>query len=599
MKRTTLAVLMLALALVAVAAPLAYAQAPTPKVTINGLIDNLTSYSRNEGVYSGLLNVPGDRQWYGRTRGRFDFIGEIGKAKGVLGIELDHTYGQTGSNGSSISNAGTPSGTTASAQAFGTDAGFGLNTDQRGVIEIKWLYVEFPLPLIPIPTTARLGGQPFGAASTYKLCTYTCSDFSGVNLTSQVTPNIKTYLTYVNVREALTGPQTVNGKPGPLGPGGQGTNVVIVGGVPVQGNGASSNVQNAGDQEAAIISVEVSPFKGLDLKPMFSWFYAGGITDGNARQSRGGIVANGSATASGLPAGASAFRNPDGTLHGGLNEDRYTVGLDTRFRVGPFSLDPTVLYQFGNRGVFSQSAPGTGANTVGGALAQSGAQPASKYHGRLDAWLIDIREGFQLGPLLLEGLQVYSTGNSARNNQLGRVASFQPLTTDTGYLADWGTQLTSLGIDYLNALNEGGGRVAYPGVSVGWDKYGRAQLGLKATYAITPALSVMAGVNWHWTAEGVQKGCLATAGAGCLPIYNANTASTFGLKASQATKRENFLGTEFMSVVTWRFADGLTWDNGVGYMIMGPAMDMLTDPSVGPRNTKDAFMGTSRVRLTF
>ena len=54
-----------------------------------------------------------------------------------------------------------------------------------------------------------------------------------------------------------------------------------------------------------------------------------------------------------------------------------------------------------------------------------------------------------------------------------------------------------------------------------------------------------------------------------------------------------------MSVVSWRFADGLVWDNGVGYMIMGPAMDAFTDASAGPRNTKDAFIGTSRVRLTF
>jgi hypothetical protein len=26
---------------------------------------------------------------------------------------------------------------------------------------------------------------------------------------------------------------------------------------------------------------------------------------------------------------------------------------------------------------------------------------------------------------------------------------------------------------------------------------------------------------------------------------------------------------------------------------------MFSDPAVGPRNTKDAFMGTSRVRFTF
>ena len=46
MKRTSLAVLMLALAIVALAAPMAFAQAPAPKVTINGLIDNVTSYSQ-------------------------------------------------------------------------------------------------------------------------------------------------------------------------------------------------------------------------------------------------------------------------------------------------------------------------------------------------------------------------------------------------------------------------------------------------------------------------------------------------------------------------------------------------------------------------
>src|SRR5260370_16988214 len=44
MKRTSLAVLMIALAILAMAAPMAYAQAPAPKGTINGLIDNVTSF---------------------------------------------------------------------------------------------------------------------------------------------------------------------------------------------------------------------------------------------------------------------------------------------------------------------------------------------------------------------------------------------------------------------------------------------------------------------------------------------------------------------------------------------------------------------------
>ena len=105
MKRTSLAVLMIALALVALAAPLAYAQAPAPKVTINGLIDNVTSYSQNISNFNGGLFNRKDDMWYYRTRGRFDIIGEVGKAKGVLGLELDHVFGQAGSNDSTIVNA--------------------------------------------------------------------------------------------------------------------------------------------------------------------------------------------------------------------------------------------------------------------------------------------------------------------------------------------------------------------------------------------------------------------------------------------------------------------------------------------------------------
>ena len=40
---------------------------------------------------------------------------------------------------------------------------------RRTIIEVKWLYTEFELPLIPVPTVARIGAQPFGAAANYKL----------------------------------------------------------------------------------------------------------------------------------------------------------------------------------------------------------------------------------------------------------------------------------------------------------------------------------------------------------------------------------------------------------------------------------------------
>jgi len=546
MKRTSLAVLMLALALVALAAPMAFAQAPAPKVTINGLIDNVTSYSQNISNYNTGIFNKNDSMWYYRTRGRFDIIGEVGKAKGVLGLELDHVFGQAGSNDSTIVNAGAAA-TTAVQTGFGTDGSFDINTDSRGIIEVKWLYVEFPVPLIPVPTTARLGAQPFGALASYKLAAYAAGDFPGVSVVSQITPNFKLVGTYVQVEEGLTG----QGNPR--------NGLVTSFGI--------ANTQDRGDDFAYIIAPEITPFKGLDIKPMFSMFYAQGTTNGSSRQGRGGLLTT------------TPFTTPTGASLGGINEYRYTVGVDARLRMGPFSFDPTVMYQFGSRGV---AAPAS--------FAPSGSVTGRRYYADIDAWLIDLRAGFQLGPLLIEALGMYTTGNKSRNNTLDTVSYYQPLTTDTGYLADWGTSLTSLGLDYLNAFNEAGGRMAYPGVSIGWDKYGRAQLGAKATYAITPDLSVMAGANGHWTAQKVDRNSTAVAGGGLLPVWN---------QGAVGRDSSRFVGTELMAQLTWRFAPGLVWDNQLGYMFAGPALDAVTDPLAGGRNTNNPFMATSRVRFTF
>jgi hypothetical protein len=549
MKRTrVIAVLMLALAFIGLAAPAAFAQAPAPKVTINGLIDQVMSYSQNINNYNGgQFNHP-DSMWYSRTRGRFDITGEVGKAKGVLGIEIDTTWGQTGST--DTNRAGTVSGAT----SFGTTSSWDLNTDSLAVIEIKWLYTEFEMPFIPVPTKVRLGAQPFGAAATYKI-SYATGDFAGVNVVSTLTPNVKLLGTYVQVEEGLVGTDTASGTTTP--------------------NAAPTGIlstQDRGDDHAWILSTEVTPFKGLDLKPMISGFWAQGTTNGSARQGRGGINTS------------TAF-SPTGDAHGSLNEQRYTVGMDARLRMGPFSFDPTILYQFGQRNVVAPAA-----------FAASGAIPGRIYRSDIDAWFIDLRAGFQIGPLLLQAIGVYSTGNSARNNTLGTVRYFQPLTTDTGYQADWGNQITGLGIDYLNAWNEAGGRIAYPGVSIGWDKYGRAQVGLKATYAITPALSIMAGANAHWTAEDVDREGTPGAGLGITPAFNRG--------AGQTRDNTRYVGTEFFAVLGWRFAPGLSWDNAVGYMAMGSALDAVTDPTYQRdgytgRNTNDPFIYTSRVRFSF
>jgi hypothetical protein len=321
---------------------------------------------------------------------------------------------------------------------------------------------------------------------------------------------------------------------------------------------------------AIIISPEITPFKGLDIKPLISTFYAQGTTNGAARQARGGLNTT------------SNWTTSSGDARGGINEYRHTVGLDARLRMGPFSLDPTVLYQFGSRGV---QAP-TNAAFVSSGVPVNG----KKYYSDIDAWLIDVRGGFQLGPLLLEGLAMYTTGNTARNNTLGTVRYFQPLDTDTGYLADWGTAHTSLGIDFSVAHNGGATRLAYPGVSIGFDKYGRMQFGAKATYAVTPELSISGGASGIWTAEAVDRnGSVSTAGTGITPVFAGNT----------PRDNKSYVGTELHTTISWRFAPGLVWDNQIAYLIMGPALDAVTDPSYTGRNTNDPFLVTSRIRFTF
>ncbi len=67
----------------------AMAQAPAPKVTITGTIDQIGTYTENMSKYDLNYGRSRDDELYGRTRGRFDVVGEVGRAKAVLGIEID------------------------------------------------------------------------------------------------------------------------------------------------------------------------------------------------------------------------------------------------------------------------------------------------------------------------------------------------------------------------------------------------------------------------------------------------------------------------------------------------------------------------------
>lgn len=620
--------LILAVALVAilgVLAPPAMAQAPAPKVTITGLIDQAASYERNTGSTTANL-ARNEHMMYGRTRGRFDVIGEVGKAKAVLGLEIDAYWGQTGLQDSNMGPgcSSTPSSSgnvQCGSTGPGAESSFDLNTDTQGSIQVKWLYTEFPLPLIPLNSVVRLGGQPFGTAATYKLATYANGDFPGVNLVVDVAPGAKLNLTYVAVDENLTGKANFF----PVVP----HFLVPVSGVQSQPNckdqGAPAGgvtgtevipscvAQNRGDNFAFIASFEMSPFKGLDVKPMYSYFFANGNTSVAARQGRGGLgitnaisgvsagqIANPFAPGpgGGSAAGPGSTWSADGSGTG-IHENRHTIGVDSRFTAGPFSLQPTVLYQFGSRQAVIQSISG-GANLT---LAPYG-NLGQKYTADINAWLIDIRGGFNVGPLSLGAMGMWTSGNHAQDNPFRSVRFFQALDTDTGYMADWGLNILALGIDYyqiLNGLSTAAG--VNPGVAIGYDKYGRKQVAVKASYALTPALTVGTGVTAAWTDTSVDTNAVLLGNAGLLPSFYCRTTGV----SCRPEGTHNFLGTELNAALTYRFAPGLAFDLAAGYLFAGNALGhrfvptsyAVTAPSSKDGMVNDVIITSARVRYQF
>ena len=572
--RRTVAVVACLVAILGLAAPAAFAQAPTPKVTINGLFDQITSGGSN--LYDSDFSRKGDHEWYARTRFRPDFTFEVGRTKAVMGLEMDVVYGQTGNCGAGENKAGAA----CVGEKNGSSSGSSLNTDISGIVEFKWLYTEFDLtgkdsllPFIPVTTVARAGLQPFATLGTYR-ATYTAGDFPGISAVTTWAPNLKTNLAYVMIDEQL----------GTFNRGGS-------------GGAAAGVLPTRGDDFAVIFSPEFTPFKGLDIKPIYSYAFFQGTTSGSSRRAATNITtpaafsnaAFGGAgnAAAGSVAGAAAYQsegfgagaryaNGDTSNH----ENRHTIGLDARWRSGPFSLDPTVLYQFGTRTQVDY------AGSAGSTYARQ------KREGDTSAWLFDVQGGYQLGPLLIEVRGMYSTGNSAGDNLSRGVHYFEPLDLDTNYYITW-ANIFALGVDYFNGNPVGMAN------NVGYDRYGRAGFGVRVTYSLTPELAVYTSISPTWTAEKVDTDTALSAAAssstGVIRVCSraGDIGGTCFVKGDSS-----YLGTEADIGMTWRFAPNTAFDVVGAYLFAGSALDTRT--AAGQKeDAHDAWTVAARVRLAF
>jgi hypothetical protein len=233
--------------------------------------------------------------------------------------------------------------------------------------------------------------------------------------------------------------------------------------------------------------------------------------------------------------------------------------VDARWRSGPFSLDPTFYYQFGDRE--QQTATG-------------------REEADISAWLADVQAGWQLGPLLLEVRGIWSPGNKATHDLRDKIRYYEPLALDTGFYAGW-ANIMALGVDYFNG---GGGTMQSMSTNVGYDRYGRRQFGVRATYSLTPALAVYGVVSPTWTDEKVDTdtGILAGGAARTAPTSKGD---------------DRYIGTEIDLGTTWRFAPNTAFDLVGAYLFAGSALD--TVDASGDREAKDGWTIAARVRLSF
>ncbi len=534
--RRSLVVVFAVLAILGILAPPSFAQAPAPKVTINGLVDFVVSAYSNTSQNGGSdVTSPVDRGWTSRERGVFTLTGEVGRTKGVWAIELDFA------NGAGSVNAGNAFGSQNQAVLHtGISANFDLDTDVAGAVETKWLYLETPitgpgslLPFIPVTTIGRFGGQP-SRGHDYKVGMLLSGDFPGAALETTWAPNVRSTLSYVQIAEAI------------------------------------DRVAAPGQKEsfAIVTSVEVDVFKGLTVKPTYAYAFYNGGNCGTANLGTfgfGGINFN-----SNCPAATTLTANltgPTTVVGNGGDIRRHYFGGDVRWTAGPFYVQPTVMFIRGDEDV----------PAVGG-----------RKNVDIKAFIVDTTAGFRTGPLNIEGRAMYTPGvganqilsNGGGNQTDHRYVAINP---GFGYMSGW-TEIWTGNIDYQNSLMIGNEAIVLRN-SPSYDKYGRVFFALAADYSLTPALTLRALTNVSWTDTKVDTTGVLAANAGI---------ATNGTRGT-----ERYLGNEWNLGLTYRFAPNVTFDLVGAVLVVGDALNHARVVGGPVKEAQDVYKGVARIRLTF
>lgn len=541
---------------VLVAPSLVLAQAPAPKVTIDGFVDNRLLHDRNVSIADTDITRRRDAETIGQIRAQLRITGEVGKTKLVSQWQYDLSFGSVSGDLAGLHLDAGPSGigdrrivgSRDVAGRFGSTAGGVLDAEQTGVLALRDLYLQFQLtgpdsllPFVPVNGVAMVGQNPApDDLNEWKPATLFWNWYTGVHIDLDLMPGLKFGGTYAQLTDSSFGKQFF------------------------------ANPQ--GDDFAVIGTLTFSPYKGLDLKPVYAYLFLNGgaipATFGTPRPGQGGV----SDDRTFFPLGAA--------------EDRHTIGAQARWRYGPWELLPTVYYQFGDREIVPTVFNNSETSNCGGVRCVDQ---------DFDSWYFDVQGGWKSGPLTIDGLFVYTSGNKAEEDlRSGRTIHYYvPISTDEVYNIGWGT-ITAIDLDYNTQLFESAQGLA-PTVQPSYDKYGRIQIGLRAGYALTPAFTLRALATALWTAEDVDTHGSTSAANGAAGLASLRTGAT-------SRGHQSYLGTETDIGFDWNFAPNVTFTAVLGHLFVGDAFNAANGQPTGiitPRDAKDVEYFGTRLRYAF
>lgn len=326
---------------------------------------------------------------------------------------------------------------------------------------------------------------------------------------------------------------------------------------------------DGGDDYAVGFTVQTTPLKGLDVDFVFAFQSV------QCQDQILGFDGNNAARDRACPNQTIRVGRP-GTDGGGLaqastvhSEDRFFVGVDGRWKYGPFTVSPSFFYQFGER--LTNRAGGAG-------------------RGKLDisSFLADVRAQYQTGPLTVQAKFVYTPGNKFTDALTGRggddeINFFQHIAIDTTHRStDW---FETLGFNHDTTseaffnLND----PRSPRSNLDFDQCGLIHVAVRGDYQITDKLAAIGAVGAFWTEENVGR-----------PARFVTAPETYNY-----TGDDKYLGTELAVWLEYQIFPRTTVELWFDYTFIGDAFNLVDTATGNVAEAKDVVQGGTRMLYRF